>query len=41
MITLEPPFKADNMDGLFKAVMKGRLRPISKKYSDDLWNIVK
>jgi NIMA (never in mitosis gene a)-related kinase len=33
MVTLEPPFKAEDMEGLFKAVTLGVYPPISQKYS--------
>eukprot|EP00347_Sterkiella_histriomuscorum_P006900 403351001 len=41
LITLRPPFQANDMDGLYKQVTKGTLRPIGRKYSDDLWKTVK
>lgn len=33
MVTLEPPFKAEDMEGLFKSVTLGVYPPISQKYS--------
>lgn len=33
MVTLKPPFRADDMQGLFKKVTKGVIPPIPKKYS--------
>ncbi|CDW91500.1 protein kinase domain containing protein [Stylonychia lemnae] len=41
MITLQPPFKAENMDDLFKLVMRGNIKPIPKQYSNDLQQLVK
>jgi NIMA (never in mitosis gene a)-related kinase len=41
MITLKPPFRANNMEGLFKKVSKGLYQPIPKTYSTDLSNLVK
>lgn len=39
--SLEPPFTADNMDGLFKSIMKGNVDRIPKVYSDNLWIVIK
>lgn len=33
MATLEPPFKADDMEGLFETVTSGVYTPISSNYS--------
>jgi len=41
MIALKPPFRADNMQGLFKKVIKGHYPKISDKYSIDLQTIVR
>lgn len=41
MTTLEPPFKAEDMEGLFKAVTLGVYPPISQKYSKELAHIIK
>jgi hypothetical protein len=41
MIALEPPFKADNMQGLYKKVLKGQYPKISHKYSVDIQTIVR
>lgn len=41
MITLKPPFTADDMQGLFKRVCKGHFPRIPKQYSHDLWQTVK
>ena len=40
MLTLHPPFRADNMDNLFKKVVKGQYGRISNKYSNDIVEIV-
>jgi NIMA (never in mitosis gene a)-related kinase 1/4/5 len=36
MITLYPPFQADDMRGLYKKVIKGQYRKIPSKFSNDL-----
>jgi serine/threonine protein kinase len=41
MVTLKPPFRADNMQNLFKVVSKGVYPKISNKYSYDLQLVVK
>ena len=41
MCTLKPPFRAPNMDGLYKKVQKGQYDPIPSKYSPELSNIIK
>ena len=41
MLTLHPPFRADNMDALYKKVLKGQYGKINGKYSDDIAEIVK
>jgi NIMA (never in mitosis gene a)-related kinase len=41
MITLKPPFQANDMQGLYKRVIKGQFPRIPKSFSSDLWNIVK
>lgn len=41
MITLKPPFRAEDMHSLFKVVCKGMYPKISNKYSQDLRNVVK
>jgi NIMA (never in mitosis gene a)-related kinase len=41
MITLKPPFQAEDMQGLYKQVIKGKVDPLPKKYSEDLAFIVK
>ena len=40
MITLKPPFRAQNMEGLFNKVCKGQFSRIPEKFSDDLYKIV-
>lgn len=41
MITLKPPFTADDMQGLFRMVNKGKIKRIPTVYSRDLWVMVK
>ena len=41
MITLRPPFRAENMEGLFQKVIKGQINRIPDRFSDDLFTIVK
>ena len=41
MITLRPPFKAENMEGLYHKIMKGKYQKIPDKYSQDLNEILK
>ena len=41
MITLRPPFRAENMEGLYNKVIKGQYHKIPSRYSDDLSDIVK
>jgi NIMA (never in mitosis gene a)-related kinase 1/4/5 len=41
MITLKPPFRAEDMQSLFKVVLKGIYPKISTKYSSDLSKAVK
>jgi hypothetical protein len=41
MITLKPPFRAENMEGLFHKVIKGQINKIPERFSDDLFSIVK
>jgi len=40
MAALKPPFRANDMKGLFKKVQKGTFERIPKVYSDDLFNII-
>lgn len=41
MITLRPPFRAENMEGLYNKVIKGQFSKISEKFSSDLAEIVR
>lgn len=41
MVTLKPPFRAGNMEGLFKKVSKGIFAPIPKQFSLELSNLVR
>jgi len=36
MTTLKPPFRAQDMNGLYKRVLKGAYPEIPKKYTKDL-----
>jgi NIMA (never in mitosis gene a)-related kinase 1/4/5 len=40
-ITLKPPFRADDMAGLYRKVLKGQYAAIPSHYSNDLANVVK
>ena len=40
MITLHPPFRAENMEGLYNKVIRGQYKKISNKFSPDLAEIV-
>ncbi|CDW81470.1 protein kinase domain containing protein [Stylonychia lemnae] len=40
MITLKPPFRADDMQGLYKRVLKGVYQKIPNHFSQDLSNVV-
>jgi hypothetical protein len=41
MTTLEPPFQAEDMEGLMKAVTLGVYPPINAQYSRDLVQVIK
>jgi NIMA (never in mitosis gene a)-related kinase len=41
MVTLKPPFQADDMQGLYRKVVKGNVKPLPKQYSKDLSLMVK
>lgn len=41
MITLRPPFRAENMEGLYNKVIKGQLTKVPERFSPDLQVIVK
>jgi NIMA (never in mitosis gene a)-related kinase len=36
MVTLKPPFRANDMNGLYKSVLKGSYPPVDKHYSNSL-----
>lgn len=40
-VTLKPPFRAEDMEGLFKKVLKGVYPRIPNSYSKDMASIVK
>ena len=41
MLTLNPPFKADDFDGLYKKVMSGKYNKINSRYSEDMNELLK
>lgn len=41
MAALKPPFRAEDMDGLFKKVIKGSYPKISDSFSKSLSNVIK
>ncbi len=41
MATLKPPFRAEDMDGLYKKVTKGQYTKIGPEYSDALSSVIK
>ena len=41
MLNLNPPFKAANMEALYKKVMKGQYGKINSRYSRDICKIVR
>ena len=40
MVTLKPPFRANDMNGLYKRVLKGSYPPISSQYSDKMAKVI-
>ena len=40
MITLRPPFRAQDMEGLFNKVCKGQYNRIPERFSDDLFQVI-
>ena len=41
MIALKPPFRASNMEGLYKKIIKGAYPAIPPQYSKELAKVVK
>lgn len=41
MVTLKPPFKAEDMEGLYKKVIKGYYPKIPNNYSQDLAKVIR
>ena len=41
MTTLKPPFRAEDMDGLYKKVIKGSYSKIGDNYSKQLSQVIK
>jgi len=40
MTSLKPPFRAQDMNGLYKKVIKGNYPEVPKKYTNDLANVI-
>jgi NIMA (never in mitosis gene a)-related kinase 1/4/5 len=40
IICLKPPFQAEDMQNLYKKVVRGKFSKIPSSYSNDLWLIV-
>lgn len=40
-ISLKPPFRARDMEGLYKKVTRGYFSRINRNYSDDLMNLLR
>ena len=40
MISLKPPFRAKDMEGLYKKIIKGHFNPIPDTFSSDLGAVV-
>ena len=41
MLALHPPFRAQNMDGLYEKVIKGKYPKINERYSSDISDLLK
>ena len=41
MLTLHPPFRAEDMEGLYQKVIKGQFGRINPRYSDDIYEMIK
>ena len=41
MVALKPPFRAENMQGLYKKVLKGHYPKISSQFSTDIQTVIK
>lgn len=41
MTTLKPPFRAEDMDGLYRKVIKGAYSKIGDQYSKQLGGVIK
>ena len=41
MTTLKPPFRAEDMEGLYKKVIKGHYPKIASHYSLDLAHVIR
>lgn len=41
MAMLKPPFRAQDMEGLYKKITKGVYPKVSSRYSDELSNVIR
>ena len=41
MTTLKPPFRAEDMEGLYKKVIRGYYQRIPSQFSQDLSNVIR
>lgn len=41
MVTLKPPFRANDMNGIYKKVLKGQYPKVPSNYSDDMQQMIK
>ena len=41
MLTLHPPFRAEDMEGLYQKVIKGQFGRVNPRYSDDIYEMIK
>ena len=41
MVSLKPPFRAEDMQGLYKKVIKGSVPNIPKRFSPDLYGVIR
>ena len=41
LLTLKPPFRAENMEGLYRKVIKGNYEKIPGRYSKEINSVIK
>ena len=41
MLAKHPPFRAKNMDGLYKKIVAGKFKKVPSYYSDDWTKVIK